>query len=352
MKTTTYFKKFKSSIAIVIAIFMLTDVGSAEESTNGFQNKNTKDVSKEVSTNESSNAFTALSEIIGQIESTIKFDGSSLTDDEGNNLMRSHKNKSIKPVNFKGTKTNSSSISCNKTNNSNNIECENGNAFTALSEIIKQIESTIKFKGSLILNEEDSNLMLNQNKSNTISSKLTNLELKASEPKCKKNNKNIIECENGNAFTALAYIISQIENTIKFKGTSIQDDEESNTVLTQNNKVNIGVRFISYESKSDNSNDKDLITNKQELTDWLQKNLDHELKSKFDTKKGKLKIYLEVNKNGTLDNCKLTQASDPEIDRIVIKLISQAPLKMQVFENGYSAKQRFEIPIRYDIKFY
>jgi hypothetical protein len=168
--------------------------------------------------------------------------------------------------------------------------------------------------------------------------------------------KKFVECENGNAFTALAEIIEQIENTIKFKGSSITDDEESKLALTQNKGINVAPKFISFESKSFNTSGSnevkinDVIKNKQELTTWLQKNLDYELKGNFDTKYGELVVYLEVSKNGTLDNCSIVKTSDPEVDKIVIKLLSGAPLKMLLSENGYAVKQRFEIPVRYDIK--
>ncbi len=146
-----------------------------------------------------------------------------------------------------------------------------------------------------------------------------------------------------------------IESTIKFKAPSIQEQEES-LVLTKNSSAKFVAKFASFERKSpisselNKANSNNEIKNYRELTTWLQKKLKFELTKNFETKNGWLVIYIETDKNGTLDNCSILKASDPEVDKIVIKLISQAPLKMTLSENGFAVKQRFEIPIRYDIK--
>ncbi len=206
MKTKNNFANLKSSVAIVIAVFMLTFSISATETSKDCKPGKTLNSSKEFVECENGNAITALADIFEQIESTVKFKGPSVQDEDEINMALANNS----PETFSGMNNDQLANKVNSTEEF--VECESTSAYKALADIIGQIESSIKFKGPSVQDEEESNLTLARNSPETC------LEMKDDQLANKLNSsEEFVECENTSAYKALDDIIGQIENSIKFK---------------------------------------------------------------------------------------------------------------------------------------
>jgi TonB family protein len=195
--------------------------------------------------------------------------------------------------------------------------------------------------------EEDINQAVTINCANT-----NNINEDSQPVKMSNSQSKYIDSENGNIFTAFARLIKRFQNTNKSNGSKISKNKIGRLALAKSNEAN--GKFVSFADKSTNSSEisenNDVIKNKEELISWLRENIDYEINRIFEAKYGRLVVLIEVGKNGTLANCTIKEPSHPEVDRLVLNIINQAPLKMQAFENGFAHKQRFEIPIKYNIQ--
>jgi TonB family protein len=161
------------------------------------------------------------------------------------------------------------------------------------------------------------------------------------------------------AYERLEQLTSAIEEKVKFRAPSVNDNENTAAVLTDlsYSAENQGLEStLGYSpallAKERTSKKEKTINDTASFRNWVKANLKNELGDVDKAVTGRVVVAFTVDENGHVSDAKIVSPSDKEVDHIVLDVINDSP-KWAVKEmDNKPVKQSYTMPIKYKVKKY
>lgn len=144
------------------------------------------------------------------------------------------------------------------------------------------------------------------------------------------------------AEVSLNSINAAIEKTIKFTAPKVMDEidywYEKACSFTESWK----------EKACAEKSETIQFENVYQLINWLKEDFRNHVAALDESAKGIIVVSFVIGKDGKISEYSIEKSSNPEIDRLLINVIANAPTCRPLKMNGYPAKVKFELPVYYE----
>jgi hypothetical protein len=111
------------------------------------------------------------------------------------------------------------------------------------------------------------------------------------------------------------------------------------------NRENIPFNLL----KTHDLDNKNAITDVESFRNWLKDNLKNQLAELDKKGSGEIIIGFAIDEKGNLTNIKIIDSSDPEVNKVVLKLLCNSPQwKVKQVQNQ-AYKIYYSVPIKYNV---